>query len=158
MSLCIQQKWKREDPEKKNLQINTLQDTATHCNTLQHTATHCNTLQHTAPHCDTIQHTSTHTQKWRSEDPKEINSKFINAAKKNKLADVALILCANNGVLPNYHDDKGCNTLQHTATHRNALQRTATHCNTLRHPTMHCNTLQHTATHCITLQHTATWR
>jgi len=72
---------------------------------------------------------------------------------------------------------RGCNTLQHTATHCNTLQHTATHCNTLQHTATHCNALQHTAahcsgeivcfhniisslphtaTHCNTLQHTAT--
>ena len=47
-----------------HMQLNTMQDTATHtathCNTLQHTATHCNTLHHTATHCTTLQHTATH--------------------------------------------------------------------------------------------------
>jgi len=35
---------------------------------------------------------------------------------------------------------RGCNTLQHTATHCNTLQHTATHCNTLQHTATHCNT------------------
>ena len=38
-------------------------------------------------------------------------------------------------------DARGCNTLQHTATHCNTLQHTATHCNTLQHTATHCNSL-----------------
>ena len=58
---------------------------------------------------------------------------------------------------------RGCDTLQHTATHRNTLQHTATHCNTLQHTATHVaedgtggtrrrQPLQHTATQCNTLQ------
>jgi len=51
---------------------------------------------------------------------------------------------------------KGCNTLQHTATHCSTLQLTAANCSTLQHTAKHCTTLQHTATLCNTLQRTAT--
>jgi len=57
------------------IEIHTVQHTATHCNTLQHTATdysvylcmacytqiEIHTVQHTATHCNTLQHTVAHS-------------------------------------------------------------------------------------------------
>jgi len=136
---------------------NSLQLTATHCNSLQLTATHCNSLQltaihlslsqvlplstpmqHTATHCNSLQHAAIHC-----------NSQQLTATH----SDVTLqnsVLCNALQCVAVVH--RGCNTLQHTATHRNTLQHTATRrrpphrevlcCSLLQRFTVCCNELR----------------
>ena len=121
---------------------------ATHCNILQQTATHYDTLQHAAIDCSSLQHTA--TRKLVDRDYVSLVTETCTHATQETCAQEKRRHTATRKFVDRDYVSLStrCNTLQLSVARCNTLQHAANQGTTLHSAGTLYNTLKHSATHC----------